>query len=348
VPLREADLEPWEIMISESQERMVAVVRPEMLGAAARVCAKWELACTVIGDVTDTGLLRALHGDEVVGEIPARLLTDECPRYALEPEPQPVAKVPVSPHNSSPKAWIYEQYDHLVGSRTIRRPGFDAAVLRLRPSLRGLAVSLQGPPPGERDPLRAGVLAVLGAARNVACTGGEPLALTDCLNFGNPEKPEIAWELEQAIEGIAQAAEALRIPVVSGNVSLYNDTDGRSIPPTPVVGCVGLVPEVRFVPERWFEGDVVLVATAPGDVDLAAEAELIRWTWKAAPVLSLVHDVSYGGLERALAEAAEYSGIAADVDLPEPARGGQMLVACAPEYVDRLGTRGLLQIGTVG
>jgi phosphoribosylformylglycinamidine synthase subunit PurL len=348
VPLREPDLEPWEIMISESQERMVAVVRPQMLGAATRVCAKWELPCTVIGEVTDGGALRALHDGEVVGEIPARFLTDECPRYELAPEPQRIAKAPVSRHNNSPKAWIYEQYDQLVGSRTIRRPGFDAAVLRLRPSLRGLAVSLQGPPPGERDPHRAGALAVLGAARNVACTGGEPLALTDCLNFGNPEKPEIAWELEQAIEGIAQAAEALRIPVVSGNVSLYNDTDGRSIPPTPVVGCVGLVPEVRFVPDKWFEGDVVLVATAPGDLDLAAEAELIRWAWKASPMLSLVHDVSHRGLEGALAESAAYSGIAADVSLPEPAQGGRMLIACAPELVERLGTRGLEQIGTVG
>jgi phosphoribosylformylglycinamidine synthase II len=347
VPLREADLEPWEIMISESQERMVAVVRPQMLEAVERVCAKWELPCRVIGEVTDTALLRAVHDDEVVGEIPARFLTDECPRYQLEPEPAP-ARAGSRPVQPADKQWIYEQYDQLVGSRTIRRPGFDAAVLRLRPSLRGLAVSLQGPPPGERDPFRAGVLAVLGAARNVACTGGEPLALTDCLNFGNPEKPEIAWELEQAIEGIAQAAEALRIPVVSGNVSLYNETDGRSIPPTPVVGCVGLVPEVRFVPDAWFEGDVVLVATAPGELDLAAEAELIRWTWKAAPVLTLVHDVSYGGLEKALAEAAAHSGIAADVDLPEPAPGGQVLLACAPEYVERLGTRGLQQIGTVG
>jgi phosphoribosylformylglycinamidine synthase subunit PurL len=347
VPLREPDLEPWEIMISESQERMVAVVRPQMLDAAARVCAKWELPCTVIGEVTDTGALRCFHDEEVVGEIPARFLTDECPRYRLQPEPASTRAVSRQAQPAD-KRWIYEQYDQLVGSRTIRRPGFDAAVLRLRPSLRGIAVSLQGPPPGERDPYRAGVLAVLGAARNVACTGGEPLALTDCLNFGNPEKPEIAWELEQAIEGIAQAAEALRIPVVSGNVSLYNDTDGRSIPPTPVVGCVGLVPEVRFVPDSWFAGDIVLVATAPGDLDLAAEAELIRWTWKAAPMLTLVHDVSSGGLEAALAEAARHSGIGADVDLPAPARGGQVLVACAPEYVERLGTRGLQQIGTVG
>ena len=250
VPLRETGMEPWEIMISESQERMVAVVRPQMLEAVQRVCATWELPCTPIGDVSDTGELRAFFDGEVVGAIPARFLTDECPRYEVEREPHSLEYVEPSPHNSRSKAWIYEQYDQLVGSRTVRRPGLDAAVLRLRPSLRGLAVSLQGPPPGERDPFRAGVLAVLGAARNVACAGGEPLALTDCLNFGNPEKPAIGWELEQAIEGIAQAAEALGIPVVSGNVSLYNDTDGRSIPPTPVVGCVGLVPDVRFVPGR--------------------------------------------------------------------------------------------------
>src|SRR5205085_6380135 len=159
---------------------------------------------------------------------------------------------------------VYGQYDHLVGSRTVRRPGLDGAVLRLRPSLRGIAVSLDGPGPVARvDPRAAGALAVLEAARNVACAGGEPLGLTDCLNFGNPEKPEIAWELAEAIEGIATAAEALGIPVVSGNVSLYNETDGRAIDPTPVVGCVGLVPDVRLVPGRWREGDVVLVAGAP-------------------------------------------------------------------------------------
>ena len=347
VPLREAAMEPWEIMISESQERMVAVVRPQMLAAVERVCAKWELPCTVIGDVTDSALLRAVYLDNVVGEIPAAILTEGCPRYELDPLPDP-ARVPVSPQaQPADKSWIYEQYDHLVGSRTIRRPGFDAAVLRLRPSLRGIAVSLQGPSPGERDPFRAGVLAVLGAARNVACAGGEPLALTDCLNFGNPEKPEIAWELEQAIEGIAQAARALRIPVVSGNVSLYNDTDGRSIPPTPVVGCVGLVPDVRLVPGTWRTGDVVLVATAPGELDLAAEAALVRYVWKAAPLLSLAHDVSDGGLEAALAEAGEYSGVEADVELPDPAAGGQVVLACAPEDVERLGTKGIQRIGVV-
>ncbi|MFL5950415.1 MAG: phosphoribosylformylglycinamidine synthase subunit PurL [Gaiellaceae bacterium] len=347
VPLRERDMEPWEIMISESQERMVAVVRPQMLDAVRRVCAQWELACTPIGDVTDTGELRAFHDGELVGEIPARLLTDECPRYELEREPHSIEHADASPANAESKAWIYEQYDQLVGSRTVRRPGLDGAVLRLRPSLRGLAVSLQGPPPGERDPYRAAVLAVLGAVRNVACAGGEPLALTDCLNFGNPEKPEIGWELEQAIAGLADAAQVLGIPVVSGNVSLYNDTDGRSIPPTPVVGCVGLVPDVRFVPDRWQPGDVVLVATAPGELDPAAEAALVRFVWKAAPVLTLAHDVSDGGIEQALREAEEHSGIAAEVELPATAPGGQVLLACAPENVERLGSKGLQQIGRV-
>ena len=347
VPLREEGMEPWEIMVSESQERMVAVVRPQMLSAMERVCERWELACAVIGEVTDDGVLRALHGGEVVGEIPAALLTDECPRYELEIESRQAPDVPVAPENLEPKSWIYEQYDQLVGSRTIRRPGLDAAVLRLRPSVRGIAVSLQGPPPGERDPLRAGILAVLGAARNVACVGGQPLALTDCLNFGSPEKPEIAWELTAAIDGLARAAEALGVPVVSGNVSLYNETDGRAIPPTPVVGCVGLVPNVRLVPAGWRSGDVVLLATAPGELDLAAEAALIRYVWKAAPLLTLAHDVSNGGIEVALREAAEFSGGEADVEIPPPATGGRILLACTPENVPRLGTKNLLRIGVV-
>jgi phosphoribosylformylglycinamidine synthase subunit PurL len=347
VPLRETEMEPWEIMISESQERMVAVVRPQMLEAVRGVCVKWELPCTAIGDVTDTAELRAFFEGDPVGAIPAAFLTEECPRHEVTRTPQEIENVPPSPHNTRPKGWIYEQYDQLVGSRTVRRPGLDAAVLRLRPLLRGLAVSLQGPPPGERDPFLAGVLSVLGAARNVACAGGEPLALTDCLNFGNPEKPEIGWELEQAIEGIARAAEALGIPVVSGNVSLYNETDGRPIPPTPVVGCVGLVADVRFVPDAWRSGDFVLVATAPGELDLAAEAALVRYVWKAARVLTLAHDVSDGGIEEALREAAEYSGIEAKVELPEPAPGGQVLLACAPHDVERLGTKGLQRIGVV-
>jgi len=301
VPLREEGMEPWEIMISESQERMVAVVRPERLAEVEAVLARWELHHAAIGKVTETGELRAFWDDELVGEIPAALLTDECPRYEVDRLEAARPRAEVDPVNLEPKDWIYQQYDQLVLSRTVRRPGLDAAVLQLRPSWRGLAVSLDGPPPGCRDPREAGRSAVLGAARNVACAGGEPLALTDCLNFGNPEKPEIGWELAEAIEAIAETAEALGVPVVSGNVSLYNETDGRAIPPTPVVGCVGLVPDVREVPRGWRAGDAVWLAE--GD-----DVELIGWLWRNASRLSLVHDVGAGGLAHALAEASVFSG----------------------------------------
>jgi phosphoribosylformylglycinamidine synthase len=229
----------------------------------------------------------------------------------------------------------------------VRRPGLDAAVLRLTPSLRGLAVSLQGALLAV-DPFEAGARAVLGAARNVACAGGEPIGLTDCLNFGNPEKPEIAWELARAIDGIAAAADALRIPVVSGNVSLYNETDGRAIPPTPVVGCVGLVRDVRRVPGRWQPGDVVLLAgIPPAPLDLQAEVALIRFLWKSAPLLTLAHDVGADGLVAALEEATEWSGRAASVDLPDEQLGTAAIVACAPDDVGQLGSRGIRQIGVV-
>ncbi|MFL6036097.1 MAG: AIR synthase-related protein, partial [Gaiellaceae bacterium] len=362
VPLREPDLEPWEIMISESQERMVAVVRPEMLEAAERVLGRWELHYATIGEVTPSGDLRCLFEDEVVGEMPARLLTEEAPRYRIKARPRPAAeptevRVSLSPQEAllellrSPsiasKRRVYEQYDHLVGSRTVRRPGLDAAVLRLAPSMRGLAVSLQG---GDfsQGPFAAGATAVFGAARNVACAGGRPIGFTDCLNFGNPEKPEIAWELAEAIDGIAAAATAIGAPVVSGNVSLYNETDGRAIPPTPVVGCVGLVPDVRRVPGRWRAGDALVLASVPaGPLDVAAEAALVAFLWKVAPLVSLLHDVGSAGLEAALDEAAEWSGRRADVDLPEEPLGGAAILACAPEDVDALGSRGLRTIGEV-
>ena len=339
VSLREEEMEPWEIMISESQERMVAVCRPESLERVEALLERWELHHATIGEVTETGELRAFFDDDPVGEIPARLLTDECPRYEVDRLPAERTAAAVDPVNHEPKRWIYEQYDHLVQSRTVRRPGLDAAVLRLRPSWRGLAVSLDGPPLGERDPRAAGRDAVLDAARNVACAGGEPLGLTDCLNFGNPEKPEIGWELTEAIEGIAEAADALGIPVVSGNVSLYNETDGRAIPPTPVVGCVGLVPDVRGVPTRWRPGDSVWLAESDGT--LAGDAALIAWLWRAAPELSLAHDVSDGGLRLTLAEASAWSGIefASEGDAP---RGSIVLASgTAP---DRVGLRRLGEI----
>jgi phosphoribosylformylglycinamidine synthase len=319
-------------MISESQERMVAVCRPESLTAVEAVLERWELHHAVIGEVTDTGELRAFFDDEPVGEIPASLLTDECPRYEVDRIAGVRPPAHVDPVNLEPKRWIYEQYDHLVQSRTVRRPGLGAAVLRLRPSWRGLAVSLDGPPVGCRDPREAGRAAVLDAARNVACAGGEPLALTDCLNFGNPEKPEIGWELAEAIEGIAETAEALGIPVVSGNVSLYNETDGRAIPPTPVVGCVGLVQDVREVPRGWRPGDRVWLLE--GD-----EVELIGWLWRNAARFSLAHDVSEGGLAHALDEASAFSGHRFESEAEAP-YGSVVLSGPKPDWPDarELGT----------
>jgi len=393
VPQREEGMEPWEIMISESQERMVAIVAPEQLAEVEAVIDRWELHRAVIGEVTETGELRALWHDDVAGGIPARFLTAECPRYELEREPrQPTAEIPL-PAIPPPadalldligsdalrsRAFVTRRYDQLVQSRTVRRPGLDAAVLRLRPSYRGLALTLDGTGRvGSLDPFTGGAAAILEAARNVACAGGKPLGFTDCLNFGNPEKPEIGWELAESIEGMAQACEALGLPIVSGNVSLYNDTDGRSIHPTPVVGCVGLVPDVRRVPGAWQAGDVILLASTgapalpgselqarygtvsgtPPALDLAAEAALIRFVTEAAPRCSLAHDVSDGGLAVALAEAALHSGVGAYLDVSLDAVSlfgegcGQVILALPAGQVetDPLGSDvGVRRIGEVG
>ncbi len=343
VPLREEGMKPWEIMISESQERMVAAVRREALDDVAEVIDRWELHWAEIGVVTDTGLLRAFHDGEPEGELRASFLTDECPRYEVEQQPRESAG-PVDLARAVEPRTVYEQYDQRVGSRTIRRPGLDAAVLRLTPSYRGLAVSLDGPPPGETDPYRAGALAVLEAARNVACAAGEPLGLTDCLNFGNPEKAEIGWELARAIEGIAEAAEALGVPVVSGNVSLYNETAGRAIPPTPFVGCVGFVEDVRRVPRGWQRGDIVFAVQRQAPLDLEWEAALVKFLWGVAPHCTLVHDVGDGGLAGALEEAANWSGVPAEL-----AHSGDAAAILALPASDtaRVEHPGLWQIGIV-
>jgi phosphoribosylformylglycinamidine synthase subunit PurL len=392
VPLREEGMAPWEVMVSESQERMVAIVRPAQLSDVEEVCDRWELQSAVVGEVTETGELRAFWFDELVGAIPARLLTEECPRYEVErrpPTPRPeeapdgaqppladaLVELLASPNLRS-RAFVYRRYDQLVQSRTVRRPGLDAAVLRLRPSWRGLAISLDGQGRiATLDPRTGGALAVLEAARNVACTGADPLGFTDCLNFGNPEKAEIGWQLAEVIEGMALACEELRLPIVSGNVSLYNDTNGRSVHPTPVVGCVGLIADVRSVPGTWRRGDVIAVAAATSAPTLAgseyqgayggaggatglhlqSEAALIALTARVAPSCSLVHDVSEGGLAIALAECAILSGIGAELDLRDDRAdlfgevGGRVILALAAdlelEPPDGVQVR---RIGTVG
>jgi phosphoribosylformylglycinamidine synthase len=391
VPQREPGMEPVELMISESQERMICVVGPEQLETVLAVCEKWELPAAVIGEVTSSGRLRCFFDGELVGDIPARLLTDECPRYRIEVSPrtldEPLPRADrgasaddllelLQSQNLASRAWVYGQYDCLVQSRTIRRPGLDAGVLRLRPSYRGIALTLDGAGRlAYLDPRAGGALAILEAARNVACAGGRPLAFTDCLNFGNPEKPEIAWELAEAIEGMALACEALGVPVVSGNVSLYNETDGQAIYPTPAVGCVGLVDDVRHVPDRWQAGDVILLAGEPElrldgseyqavllggpagrppGPDLAAEAALVEFLWRAAPAATLVHDAAEGGLAVALAEAALHSSVGAELDLASDAvalfgeGGGQAIISVPAGSSWPEADVPLRQIGVVG
>jgi phosphoribosylformylglycinamidine synthase subunit PurL len=359
VPLREVGMEPFEIMISESQERMAAVVAPERWADVEETCRRWEVDATVIGEITGSGHLRAFHAGEQVGDIPVSALTDGCPRYEVErvrpvrlrDEPLPRATTGSDPDVAlrallgsveiGSRRWVFRQYDHLVGSGTVVRPGGDAAVVRLTPSQRAIAVSLDGN--GRRtslDPRRGGMSAVCEAARNVACTGARPAAVTNCLNFGNPETAEVGYELAEAIEGMALACEALGLPVVSGNVSLYNEHHGRPIHPTPVVGVVGVLDDASLAVGAGFreEGDVVLVAgDGPAAIDgsayqrvvdgategripepdLAAERRLHELLAAAAErrLLRSAHDVSDGGVAIAIAEAAILGRIG--VEAPE-------------------------------
>jgi phosphoribosylformylglycinamidine synthase subunit PurL len=358
VPVREEGMEPFEIMISESQERMAAIVEPASWDAVATVCRRWEVDATVIGEVTETGRLRCFHAGELAGDIPVETLTDRAPRYdvarerpARLVEAAAVAEDPATPPDAALRAllaapgtasrrWVTRQYDQLVGSGTVVRPGGDAAVVRLTPSDRAIAVSLDGN--GRRtwlDPRRGGMSAVCEAARNVACTGARPAAVTNCLNFGNPEHAEIGYELAEAIGGMADACRALALPVVSGNVSLYNEHDGRPIPPTPVVGVVGVLDDAALAVRIAFrdEGDVVLLAGAGAsaldgsdyqkvilgetagripEADLEAERDLHAFLGAAATrrLLRSAHDVGGGGLAVAVAESAMAGNIGVRVE----------------------------------
>src|SRR5829696_7997461 len=286
VPLREAHMEPFEVMISESQERMLCVVEPARLDDVLAVCAKWEVNATAIGEVTATRRLRVFDGDELVGDLPVTALVAECPAYDLEPQPLATPLYPAPPArlngaagagdtllelvasaNLASRRWAFEQYDWLVGSRTVRRPEqADAAVLVLEDE-DGTAIALSIDGNGRRvaaDPYRGAVEAVLECSANLACVGAEPLGLTNCLNFGNPEKPHIAWQLTRAVAGLGDACRALGVPVVGGNVSLYNEGGGGPILPTPVVGMVGELPKAARSGRLGFarEGDVVAVISA--------------------------------------------------------------------------------------
>ncbi len=287
VPLREADMEPWEIMISESQERMLAIVTDEQIADVREVCERWDLDCTVIGEVTDSKMLRIWWHGERVANIPARRLADESPVIrtpSVKPDyivDEPVAvddatyprpadlgaaltQLLAAPNIAS-KRWAWEQYDYIVQANTVQIPGSDAAVLRIKDTQRGIAFSNDCN--GRHcylDPYRGAKAATAEAARNLACAGALPVAVTDCLNFGNPEKGEIYWQFEQAIEGIAEACEALDTPVVSGNVSFYNESFGQAIYPTPMIGMLGIYDDVSIHIDDAFkdEGDVIVLIGA--------------------------------------------------------------------------------------
>jgi phosphoribosylformylglycinamidine synthase subunit PurL len=371
VPLREADMEPFEIMVSESQERMLAVVEPARVAAVIAVCEKWQTGAAEIGVITDSGHVRVLRGDETVGDMPVEALVDGCPLYDLDPaEPEgwiygnrctlePGASVEetllalLSSPSVASKRWAFEQYDSVVGSRTVRRPeSADAAVLQIPEAQGGaIAVSIDGN--GRRvacDPYSGTVEAVLECAQNLACVGAEPLGLTNCLNFGNPEKPAPAWQLDRAVTGLADACEALGVPVVGGNVSLYNEGPEGPIYPTPVVGMVGELPDPAracgsaflrvgdaigllgpFVPSlagselAKLRGELDRGLPQPDVAAVAAACDAVRAAVRAGK-LSSAHDVSDGGLACALAECAIGGGVGCAVDLAPLLERG-----CSPE-----------------
>jgi phosphoribosylformylglycinamidine synthase len=361
VPLREADMEPFEIMVSESQERMLCVCVPENVDAVLEVCARWEVGGTVIGQVTDTREMHILDDGELVGVVPVVPLVDECPLYDLQPAPpaQPLYEAPpatldagagmrdtllalLRAPNLSSRRPLFEQYDCLVGSRTVRRPEqADAAVLAM-PNGRAIAAAIDGN--GRRvaaDPYRGAVEAVLECASNLACAGAEPLGLTNCLNFGNPEKPHIAWQLTEAVRGLGDACRALDVPVVGGNVSLYNEGGGGPIYPTPVVGMVGELPDPLHAGRSGFAlpGDQIAIAGAfrpslaaselaklrgealPSQLpeldmaEVAAAQRAIRDAVRAGR-LSSAHDIAEGGVLVAVAESALAGDLGADLELP--------------------------------
>jgi len=364
VPCREPGMTPYELMLSESQERMLLVASKGAEEKVKRIFEKWDLEAVVVGEVTGDGMVTILKDGEIVAQLPAKPLSTVAPFYhrpmrkptylkeiaRLDPTSIPipsdmndVLKRLLSSPNIASKEWVYRQYDHSVRSNTVILPSSDAAVIRLKGTTKALGLTVDG---NSRycylHPQRGGMLAVAEAARNLSCSGATPLALTDCLNFGNPEKPEIMWQFDQCIKGMSQACRVLDIPVVSGNVSFYNETFGSPIYPTPTVGMVGFLDDCRKHCDQWFkeEGDIILLMGEtmeelggseylsivhklekgePPTLDLHLEKrvqescrELIR-----RGLVRSAHDCSEGGLAVALAEGCfhPHRGIGARVEL---------------------------------
>ncbi len=363
VPQRETGMTPYEIMLSESQERMLLVADSGREREVQEIFAKWGLSAVVVGRVTDTQRLRVYHHGQLVADIPNRFLTDDAPRYERPAAPpagwiedaaarqsaqeaelarifpsaerqlsaahiQADLRRLLSSPNLASRHWIYRQYDHMVRTNTIVLPGADAAVIRIKETRKAVAMTLDGN--GRYvaiEPRRGAALAVAEACRNLVAVGAEPIGLTNCLNFASPERPEVMWQLREAIAGMGEAAQFFATPVVSGNVSLYNETEGRGVFPTPVIGAVGLIEDVRLVitPRTLDEGAAVYLLGATGEdlgsteylrqrfgvitgplpaLNLDAERQLQHCVLEGAQqrLWAAAHDCSDGGLLVALAE----------------------------------------------
>ncbi|MBI3027961.1 MAG: phosphoribosylformylglycinamidine synthase subunit PurL [Candidatus Rokubacteria bacterium] len=382
VPRRETGMTPYEIMLSESQERMLLVVAQGREEEVRTIFAKWELDAVEIGRVTGDGLLRVRMDGQLVAEVAVRALTEEAPVYekptarpgwlaalhAFDPLslPEPadyeaaLLRLLAAPTIAS-KQWVYRQYDQQVGINTLVLPGSDAGVLRIKGTSKAIAVTTDS---NARhvflDPYQGAALAVAEAARNLACSGARPLAVTDCLNFGSPERPEILWQFAEAIRGISEACRALEIPVVSGNVSFYNETEGEAILPTPVIGMAGLLEDAGWRTTQWFKsaGDRIALigpdavslggseylaildrrlAGRPAPLDLRVERDVQAACRAAieAGLVSSAHDAAEGGLAVALAEAS-VSGpeaVGAEVELPSLGRHDLTLFGEGPSRI---------------
>jgi phosphoribosylformylglycinamidine synthase len=404
VPQREPGMQPFEVMVSESQERMLCVVEPQNADAVLSLCEKWEVGGAVIGTVTDSRRMRVLADGELVGDMPVRALVDECPLYDLEPvppaaplyDPPPATLAPgagpresllalLGSPNLASRRPLFERYDPIVQSRTVRRPDeADAAVLLL-PDGSALAVSIDGN--GRRvaaDPYRGTLAAALECAANLACTGAEPLGTTNNLNFGNPEKPHIAWQLSESVRALGDACRALGAPIVGGNVSLYNEGAEGPIYPTPVIGMVGRLPDAARSGRLGFAADGDEIALVGAFVPSLAASELAKLRGEPLPdglpaidleevvavqaavreavrdgSLASAHDIAEGGLAVALAECCAAGGRGARVALGGPAAtpeerlfgegSGGFVVSGPAAALEALAERvPVVRLGTVG
>lgn len=372
VPRRETGMTPYEVLLSESQERMLVVPKKGKEKEVKDIFSKWGLEAIVVGYVTDDGYMTIKDGEETAARIPANALTELCPMYtreAIEPAylsqaqeydlstlpelddySQALLSLLGTPTIAS-KEWVYSQYDYMVGLNTVIGPGSDAAVLRIKGTRKGVAATTDC---NSRyvylDPYRGGQIAVAEAARNLTCSGAVPLAVTDCLNFGNPEKPEVFWQFKEAVQGMADACRELDTPVTGGNVSLYNETKGEAVYPTPVVGMVGLVEDVDHITTMDFKnsGDIIILlgqnkdelgasayisiihgleAGRPPEINLQTE-KLLQNTVRDLIRKGLVnsaHDCSEGGLAVALAESCIAGKVGAEVTLTDGIRASSQL-----------------------